>query len=145
MGLFQRLFSHVKAETPATNGIPVGQSFPHQRNINQPYIAVLLSLTCADCIKLFPDVVSIAKTTYGAIELHIIGSAKDVDDAISYFDISFPVYVVDSKEKLAAYQVYLTPYIYYIGTHGVVLQAAVVHTTEEVQQFIDSNPLTYSV
>ncbi|REK71907.1 TlpA family protein disulfide reductase [Paenibacillus paeoniae] len=98
-------------------------------------IVCFVSLSCASCIDLLPELNTFADSYEGTFILVSSGTEEENNDLIQHFQFSFPVLTMSKEERLQKYASSTTPYAYFLED-GYIINTAVVDSTGELNELI---------
>lgn len=98
-------------------------------------IVCFVSLSCASCIDLLPQLGTFASSFEGTFILVSSGSEEENQELIHHFQFPFPVITMSKDERLQKYGSSTTPYAYFLED-GYIINAAVVDNTKELDDLI---------
>lgn len=98
-------------------------------------IVCFVSLSCASCIDLMPELNAFAKSYEGTFILVSSGTEEENKDLIRHFQYDFPVFTMSKEERFQKYASSTTPYAYFLED-GYVINTGVVDNTQELDALI---------
>ncbi|TYP73147.1 TlpA family protein disulfide reductase [Paenibacillus methanolicus] len=98
-------------------------------------VVCFMSLSCASCIDLLPQLPAFADHFEGTFILVSSGTEEENNELASHFGFSFAVITMSKEERLRKYGSSTTPYAYFLED-GYVMNAAVVDSIPELHALI---------
>ncbi|RJE86264.1 hypothetical protein D3P07_19520 [Paenibacillus sp. 1011MAR3C5] len=134
--LLQRESDKKKNTQPAVRGdLFIREPLPVDVEAMESAIVCFVSLSCASCIDLLPELGAFAEGYEGDFILVSSGTEEENNDLIRHFQFSFPVLTMSKEERLQKYASSTTPYAYFLED-GYIMNTAVVDSIQELDALI---------